>query len=421
MFINDVMSEVWNSRYKEYIKILKFMEEKDINELKNLCKKDIDKLSEKVFVSDNHSLTIIETIGCQHQFRNDRISGCSFCDWDSTRISEIARLRVLLEKDKEAYGDVLKYSFQKIRGSDCSPCLIEQISIHDVMDSKQFPEEAFKKLFIEESVYRTRPNIGIISARAANVRDDKIKEWKKVFKRALTVGIGIEVGNEWIRNHWLNKNTSNEQVENAVRVIHNNGAKVCANIILGVSGLCDKNALEIFFDTCRYILEIGVDFILISPLIVKEKSLGRLINENKNGCEGFLSVLLAEAVYGINEKFGAHISKFTFSPDNFEDSIQNSYGEEKEYLKGIFQSIGNMGKVYTVREFESFLEFYNQFSNSDYYKNNVNKMDSGLSIKEELKNVAKYVALKLWSEDKRYEEFVEEINEFDLEEIRCVL
>lgn len=421
MFITDVMSEIWNENYQQYNIELKKAIQYEVTDLKKLCKSDIDLLNEKVFVSKNHSLTIIETIGCQHQFKSNCISGCTFCDWDSARIPELARLKALQVKDKNVYSEIIRYSFEKIRGLSCEPSIIEQLSIHDALDKTQFPEDAFNKLFIDNSVYTSKPHVGIISARASSVTENSILQWKKLFKQGLTIGIGVEVGNEWLRNHWLNKNIYNYEIERAIKLIHDNGAKVCANILLGIPGISAYNSLDIFFDTCSYLIQHNVDFILISPLITKPKSLGNLLNSNQYNNDIPLSILLADAVNGIIEKFQEHISKFTFSPDNFESAIQMSHGEELIYLEQIYNSIDNMGKVYTTKQLNKFEKIYKEFKNSEYYTTYNQKSSSTTSIEENLKTSAITISNTLWKNNEKYNEFLKELEQFECEELKCKL
>lgn len=417
MFIKEVMAKIWSENYQNFMIEMNNAGRLDINELKKQCMLDIDKLNEKKFCSDNHTLTIIETMGCQHQFKNDCISGCTFCDWDSSRIPEIARMHALYDMDVDAYADVVKYSFQKIRGKNCTPSLIEQISIHDALDQKQFPIEAFDKLFGDSTTYSTKPNIGIISARASSVTYDGVMRWKNVFKRGLTIGIGIEVGNEWIRNHWLNKDITNNQIENAVKIIHKCGAKVCANIILGVSGIGAKNSLKIFWDTCRYVLSIGVDYILISPLVIKPKSLGNILRSNKVNEHYSLPVVLTDSLIGIIDRFPNDIPKFTFSPDNFEVVISMANGIERKMLESVYNLIDNMGKVYTTRKLNDFKEFDKTIINSNYYNENKELMQSEKSIIEELKSAAYILSNTLWNNEKMYNLFLKELDKFDCEDL----
>lgn len=418
MFIDKVMSEIWKSTYEAYIEALGASRSKSTEELKELCRNDINKLAEKVFLSDLHSLTIVETIGCQHQFKKNRISGCTFCDWDSARVGEVARLRALLEKDEQAYADVVKYSFQKIRGAKCSPTLIEQISIHDIMDTVQFPEAAFRHVFVEDSVYNTSPEIGIVSARASSVTAEQVKKWKQVFRKSLTIGIGIEVGNQWLRNNWLNKNITNIQIQRSIELIHENGAKVCANILLGIPELSNKNALTVFFDTCRYILEIGVDFILVSPLITKPKSLGSMLATDADESDNCQSAMIADAVYGITQRFSQSISKFTFSPDNFEAAILKAQGEEREFMDRVYKAIDNMGKVYTSKGLLEFYKAYEELKESDYYRKEEALMNSNSSsITEELRESALRINNILWDNDEHFLDFLVELEDFKESEL----
>lgn len=58
--------------------------------------------------------------------------------------------------------------------------------------------------------------------------------------------IGVEVTNEWLRNHWINKSLSDSKLENAIGMLHEEGFKVNTNILLGIPALPKNNQLCCF-------------------------------------------------------------------------------------------------------------------------------------------------------------------------------
>jgi len=352
MFIANVLMYIWKHEASEYFDELEKNRNNSIDELYELCREDIFELNGGTCLETNlHMLTVFETIGCSHQFNEKTFGGCSFCDWDSNRIRQLARLKSLSQLDEEKYAKIIHLSFNLARGKKCNPRLIEQLSVHNIIDKKQFPEAAFKLMFENDFIYSKKPEIGIISARADYITVDSVIKWKNVFRKSLTIGIGVECGNEWIRNYWLNKNIINEQIVESVRIIKENDAKTCANILLGIPGLSENTSLAIFFDTLEFLLkekDIDVDYILISPLINKKKTVGGFLTDS----ESTISYrLLLSAICGIQKWFPDYIKRITFSPDNLNKMMELSCGVEREKIKNLFEAVGQFGTVYTSNKY----------------------------------------------------------------------
>ena len=401
MVIQQVVKKLWETQFLDYREELNKVEKITVQALYDLCIEDINRLSEKVYKTRHHALTILETTGCQHQIRNNCISGCSFCNWDSDRMVSLARLKQLREKDVEKYAQVVRYSFTKIRGEQCNPSVVEQLSVHDIFDERQFPEEVFDNMFIKDSVYSRKPDVGIISARADNVSEENVVKWKKAFRLSLTIGIGVECGNEWVRNHWLNKNVYNDQIEHAVDVIKANGAKSCANIILGIPGVEDRYSLMFFVDTLTYVFNVAqFDYVLISPLINKKYTFGTVLP----GGESTISLeLLENALYFIYNKFSDHIGKITFSPDNFDMMQQYFDKDQKERYSRLISGINNMGTVFAENGMERSVI------------KNTNKLDISVNqyeIREHFATQMKEVLFRIFGKtDSHYFQFRQEIKE----------
>ena len=376
------MREIWRQPFEKYQSCLQKYKICSAEELFLLCKNDINKLNEQVFKTEHHCLTILETIGCRHQIREDSISGCTFCNWDCERIEEIARLKSLQQKDKNLYAQIISYSFESIRGTVCKPEFIEQISVHNILDEEQFPDEAYDMIFGDTSTYISKPQLGIISARADTVNADKVEKWKKAFRRNLTIGLGVEVGNEWLRNNWLNKNITNEQLQVAIDCIHDKNVSVCANIILGIPGLDDYNSLKVFHDTCQFCFNIGADYILISPLITKTQTLGALLGERETISEQ----LFWQAVLHIKQYFEPYLKRLTFSPDNMKTMV-SFHGDQWQKK---YESIGILNKVYASPEL-----FHPERLNE-----NTSPLFQKSLIKENLWDSAKAASNLIWGENR---------------------
>ena len=409
MVIEKVISELWKQQYLDYKEERERVDGMTEEELVMLCRQDIIELNEKPYCTNMHTLSIMETIGCQHQIKADKIAGCSFCNWDSSRMKEIAHLAKLREKNVKLYADTIKFSFQRIRGENCTATLIEQMSVHDILNEKQYPQEAFHIMFKESGVYRNTPQIGIISARADSVTAEKVKMWRTGLKRSLTIGRGVECGNEFLRNHWLNKKITNENLKNATDIIHKEGGKVCANILLGLPGLSEDIALPLFLDTCQYVLnELQVDYVLISPLINKENTLGCLLNKQVSTIS---TQLLINAIRGLEKHFLSQLSKITFSPDNLESMKRMKTGKELSELEKMYKSIENMGTVYTTAS-----DFYDPLLEFSYVKKR--KMGQAAMLVQQLEEGMDQACKSLGLGDGVRKEFENELCNARLEELR---
>lgn len=413
MFIEKVLEHIWKDETKEYFDELKRIRDIPVETLFVQCQNDIMELNEaSCFKTNLHTLTVLETNGCSHQFNDKKIGGCSFCDWDSPRVRQLARLKMLSQLDQEKYAEIIRFSFLAARGGKCKPCLVEQLSVHNIFDKKQFPDTAFELMFEKEFVYNKSPEIGIISARADYVTSDLVQKWKNIFRKSLTIGIGVECGNEWIRNYWLNKHVSNNQIIDSVTIIRANNAKVCANILLGIPALSEEVSLGVFLDTCEFLLKkVNVDYILISPLINKKRTIGGFLG----GYESTISYrLLLSAVCGIKTWFANYIGRITFSPDNLKKMVELSKGDDLLAINELFEIVKQFGKVYTSNECNLEVE---------KYRDEILKVPSSEIFLKELMDTSKKMITQMGINDvnitrQLFDELVDDLHFFHMEELK---
>ena len=72
-----------------------------------------------------------------------------------------------------------------------------------------------------------KPIVGLVQVRADSVTDTKVKLWKRVVKKRMTLGVGVATGDEWIRNHWLNKKIYDSDIMNCISIAHQNNCNEC--------------------------------------------------------------------------------------------------------------------------------------------------------------------------------------------------
>ncbi|MCL2717184.1 MAG: hypothetical protein FWE14_00160 [Lachnospiraceae bacterium] len=278
MIINFIMEILWENATKEYKNIYAEYADKDLlqiyNEIYKSMHVDIG-MSTEVF-NEN----ILLSTGCKNRNREKALSGCSMCQWDDEDLAIQAKLKVLKERDSKLYAKLIREGFIKKRGEKAKPSLIEEIASCNVFDNEDFTDNVFDKLFNDNPVFETKPLYGIIAVRANDVTSEKIERWKKQFRGRLFVGFGIEVGCDWLRNHWINKNTTNEDIMKAIGIIREAGCVSSGDILLGIPGLSAYQSLQTFLSTCGWLYEQNIDTILVSPLTSKSRTLQYFITEN---------------------------------------------------------------------------------------------------------------------------------------------
>jgi len=200
MIITEIMESLWNDisveykqKYDKYINIDKLALFYEISD-------DMKKL-DKGLKSETFMENIIATSGCSHRNKNGIFAGCAMCNWESKDVGFHAKLAALREKDKELYAKTILNSFVQVRGINVEPAVIEEIATHDILDPIDFPDEVFSELFEKNKIFNKKPMYGLMAARASNVNVEKLCKWKKQYRKTLLIGIGVEVGDEWLRNH----------------------------------------------------------------------------------------------------------------------------------------------------------------------------------------------------------------------------
>jgi len=332
MIIEEIMKKIWQPVTDKYMERYNHYLEQDLDELFKSVKVELKSLYSGIS-SEDYNENIIPTPGCPHKNRNGIFSGCSMCNWETENVDLFAKIAVIRNKNKKLYTDVLMASFEQNRGLGIKPSVIEEIATHDAFDESTFPEEAFEQFFEKKMIFKKRPLYGIVAARASNITEAKLNKWKKEFRNQLMVGMGVEVSNEWIRNHLINKNSTNQEIIKAVEEVKNTGCHITADILLGIPGLSDGHAMNVFEETCKWLLALDVDNILVSPLSRKEYTLqdylfknfiGNQNLEELNIVDGYLTsipriFMIIEGLYRVLKNNPNIADKLILSPQNFKN------------------------------------------------------------------------------------------------------
>lgn len=329
IFIYELVKEIWRPESELYKRICNENLNKNIHILYSEIIAEINRKAVKGINDGIYVENILETMGCTYCNKKGVFCGCSMCDWDSLYISLMAQMNVLRNRDVKLYAKAVCYSFKIVRGENVIGNAIEEIAIHNAFCTWQMPDELVEELFKDNVVYKRKPAVGILQARADSICVERIRLWKRNFAKVLSISIGIETGDEWLRNYWLNKNISNKQITKALHLIKNEGANTNANVLLGIPGFTEKQSIAEFEDTIGWLYNNNdIDLITVSPLVTRRKTIqGMLHNENKHrkSAEPIMLISMFMALYNVLYKYPGIENKIVLSPPNCKSFFDQEY------------------------------------------------------------------------------------------------
>ena len=163
----------------------------------------------------------------------------------------------------------------------------------------------------------------IIESRADTISAEGLEFVKKAVPDAEKyIENGVESSDNWILKHCINKNTTYEMFQEAVRKIHDAGMYVTANIGLGSPFMSEKAAINHTVRSIKDVLNDGADSVVLFPYHIKKGTLLHVLSENgMYSCVSFWS--LAEALGHFSEE---ELSRIQIS------WYKDYFGEEKSYI-----------------------------------------------------------------------------------------
>ena len=175
-------------------------------------------------------------------------------------------------------------------------------------------------------------------SRPDTVKEDKIKALESVGCKGFA--IGIESGNEYIRNDVLKKHISNEQIEEAVRVLRTTNIRINSNIMIGIP----YETREMIFDSINFIRKLDIKIPIINifnpyrgtplyDLCVKEKYLlkGEYAGDYRGDYVLEMPQITKEEIYGLQRTFPLYV--------NFDKSMWSEI-EKAEKDDKVFEKLG---------------------------------------------------------------------------------
>ena len=411
-FISIVMNKILEPVSERYLK--------DIAEASQMSAQEIyDHLLNECKIKNeilpiNEGTIIFGTPGCSHNIRTGIHCGCSFCDWNDSYVVNPAYAVVLRRKSKELYQKMQSKTLEILRGSGICSQVFEEYAIHDCFDNDQISNEEIEALLSGKN-FKSFPYIGLVQVRAESVTKEKIEIWKKGTKRVLTLGIGIETGNEWIRNHWLNKGLPDNAIMNAINIAHWNQCKVTGNLLMMIPGITLRQNLSLLVNSIKKLVDMGCDSVMLSPLVKKRYTIQNLLNERTNKYNIYYIIQVIDCLSKLD---GAYRDKIMLSTINFMDFMESNFEETRE-ISNLSVNFGTLLNLGGMKNFSGFIQGVNETINSEAYmaySKAFEALDGIECLREQFRKSAHLLVTKLFdiNEQKQLEKlFLNELDGFE--------
>ena len=437
MFMENVIACIWKPVADEfcssYQKAAALPSEKLFKNLTDEMKQiNFAELRDEWFVMTNLPVT-----GCMHCIKNGRFAGCSFCDYYSHTAEPLARVTALKDKSPDLYAKLISLSFKMTRGNHCEPAIVEYVSGHDTLSPEIMTKEVYDEIDKMGEMFKSKALYTFFETRASNITVERIEKWKKhigdkVSKR-IVVEFGVETGNEWIRNHWLNKNITDADIKAAIKQTHEVGLYTAASIIIGLPGLNDAQSARIFIKSFLKLYDMGTDFIICVPLVRKGRTLQDYLYDALKDNEKLIKtgavkgehtgmpwiVTVLESICEIlKERPGAErkmiLGPVYFRPYLKKMSLMKREKPEEKMTLQIIEGLEHYGKWKKPEELFRLQEEMRQNEIYQKYLELLKYQAKSYSLEGVMKMTVKELAKELWSDSWKEQEkaFIEELNEF---------
>jgi antitoxin (DNA-binding transcriptional repressor) of toxin-antitoxin stability system len=256
----------------------------------------------------------------------------------------------------------------------------------------------------------------------SSIKKEKIRKVKEAFRKNVTICIGVEIGNEWVRKYWLNKDTSNQQIEKAIAVAHEEKAILGATIILGMPGLSERQSIELLFQTISWLISTPLKYIQIGYLVRKDRTVQNYLYQELRNDEDLCSlgvvkrektgllniIILFDTIIKIFENNPGAERKTIFSPQNFIDNAKlyknkDIYGpltEMEMRLLDIIEEITRVG----VKDVSKYKSLYDDIKKTPEYEQamTILSRQPGLAeMRQTMQLVGRKISEKLFAKERR--------------------
>lgn len=420
LFIEELMYSIRKEEYMRYKRQLNIAKKMPAKELYNQLEKKINSLDMVVHQKREITMIALPTSGCPHYIREGGFCGCSMCNYNLNLVEDLAKMAVLKLKGPDLYGLLIENSLYNTRKSLIKPSVVELITGYDCLNSEEIPDQVFYKLISEKKILKRKvdPIVSIFETRATSVTKEKLLGWKKNLGKKVVVEFGLEVSNEWIRNYWINKNISDGDVKNALKIIREAGCESSGNILIGIPGCTEKQSIQLFKESAIWLYQNGCNHILCSALSRKRNTLQHYLwqigNYNSDLCNiGIFCgehtcipwiFTVMEAICQLLEEHREVVSCFTLSPPNFplyyEELLNISFEQKDMYVvkKGI-DSLKEFGQSHDVDKLREHLEGMKRSNLYKKYLSLIRKQEKAGGLNKTFYNIAKACVECIWPED----------------------
>ena len=268
------MQNICAEQRQKYNKLLEYAGSLSANELYTLVK---DKKM-PFYSYPKVNMNLFSCGICTYR-KDNQFGGCSMCDYEDENLIDKVYMAALREKNVNLFVQAIVNTFINTRGKRCSPNLFELLSSYDVFSDDAFQEALFYELFVANTLFSKQPFSYVFETRASSITIEKLNVLKKYLPKnsRVVIEFGVETSNEWIRNHWLNKGIWNNQIYQAIELIHSIGYRSSADVLVGIPGLSELQSMQVFTDTVFWLENAGIDQMIILPLNRKELTLQGII------------------------------------------------------------------------------------------------------------------------------------------------
>lgn len=291
MFIDKVMREIWKEVDKEYKASYEEAKKLSAEAIYQRHCNDVMRFNAGKGVTMNY----VDTIGCPYRMKGGTLSGCSMCDFQSEHARRQGSFLALKEKSPNLYGELILRIFKNGRGNESPSNIIENISGYDTFNNDEIPESVCSMIF-GAKLFEDEPYIYSVETRASSINRARLERFKRNVsnKRRVSIDFGVEVSNEWIRNEWLNKSVTNQQIVDATNLLHEYGFSATGNALIGVPGFTEEQSVNLFIETVMWMDNIGIDKIVVHPLNRKKYTLQGYLHDTFENDTELLEVGLVQ-------------------------------------------------------------------------------------------------------------------------------
>jgi radical SAM enzyme (TIGR01210 family) len=419
VFIEEVVSKIWEPVSEEYGAEYNRSCNMDLEKLYETVLEEVKSVNTVVYQSRELNMIALATSGCPHNNKNGRFSGCSMCDYNSSYAGSMARINALKKRSPEKYASIVRFSLENAREKVTVPSVVELITGYDCLNSEEIPDKVYEEVINKGELFKRKrkPYKSIFETRVSSVTLDKLLAWKKNLGKKVVVEFGVEVGNDWVRNHWINKNISDEEIVNAVKTIREAGCESSANILIGIPGCAETQAIELFKASFYWLCDIGTDHILCSPLGRKSRTLQGFIHERlkdntrlaavgivsgeQTGMPWIFTVM--EVIQQICDERPDLVERMTLSPANFPPyfKFMEEIYKDTDKEQCVTDTIGAIKKFGNDKDMDCFADARNRIYKSPFYqeyKEMLEKQEKAGNITDTFSMLGEEISKIFWPE-----------------------